>query len=359
VVRSAFVVGAPLARPSPETRSSSCTRSLTFLRGGHTDGDAGHHLARRAAAVPAASAAAGVGAAATHDVSDAAGQLGSFPISMVCPKFSVRWGATPSPVAFVTGVGTAGCHRESELAGGSLGRTADMATRILVLVIEDNRLVREGLVAVLGAQPDFKVVAAAEGVNAGLLKIRESKPHVVLVDAALGNHDSHRLVETVRKESAESKVIVMDLLPAHEDVIAFIRDGASGFIVKDATIEEFVRTIRSVAGGEQVVPPALTGTLLSHIVDQAVTRGTASVIEAVRMTPRERGITELIAEGLSNKEIAQRLNIATYTVKSHVHNILEKLALHSRLQIAAHAYNAGAPQSVPPPPSRSGSPTPE
>jgi DNA-binding NarL/FixJ family response regulator len=234
-----------------------------------------------------------------------------------------------------------------------------MVKRILVLVIEDNRLVREGLVALLGAQPDFRVVAAAEGVNAGLLKIRETKPRVVLVDAALGNHDSHRLVETVRKESAESKVIVMDLLPAHEDVIAFIRDGASGFIVKDATIEDFVRTIRSVAGGETVVPPALTGTLLSHIVDQAVTRGTASVVAAVRMTQRERGITELIAEGLSNKEIAQRLNIATYTVKSHVHNILEKLALHSRLQIAAHAYNAGPAQTDSPTASRSAAPAPE
>jgi two-component system nitrate/nitrite response regulator NarL len=91
-----------------------------------------------------------------------------------------------------------------------------------------------------------------------------------------------------------------------------------------------------------VVPPALTGTLLSHIVDQAVARSTAGVLEAVQMTKREREITGLIADGLSNKEIAQRLNIATYTVKSHVHNILEKLALHSRLQIAAHAHKAAA-----------------
>ena len=223
-----------------------------------------------------------------------------------------------------------------------------MAKRILVLVIEDNRLVRDGLAALLGAQPDFKVVAAAEGANVGLLQVRETKPHVVLVDAALGNHDTHRLVESVRKEAPESKVIVMDLLPAHEDVIAFIRDGASGFIMKDATIDEFVRTIRSVAGGEKVVPPILTGTLLSHIVDQAVTHGTTGALAAVRMTKRERGITELIAEGLSNKEIAQRLNIATYTVKSHVHNILEKLALHSRLQIAAHAHRADALQPDPP-----------
>ena len=220
-----------------------------------------------------------------------------------------------------------------------------MANRILVLVIEDNRLVRDGLAALLDAQPDFNVVAAAEGANAGLLRLRETKPHVVLVDATLGNHDSHRLVESVRKEAPESKVIMMDLLPTQEDIIGFIRAGASGFIVKDATIDEFVRTIRSVAEGGNVVPPVMTGTLLSHIVDQAATRGTKGAMAAVRMTKREKGITELIAEGLSNKEIAQRLKIATYTVKSHVHNILEKLALHSRLQIAAHAHKAGAQEN--------------
>jgi DNA-binding NarL/FixJ family response regulator len=219
-----------------------------------------------------------------------------------------------------------------------------VAKKILVLVIEDNRLVREGLSALLNEQPDFTVTATAEGGDAGLLQVRETKPHVVLVDATLGSHDSHRLVESVRKEVPESKVIVMDLLPAHEDIIAFIKAGANGFIVKDATIEDFVRTIRSIAGGADVVPPALTGTLLSHIVDQAVMRSTAAVLEAVQMTKREREVTSLIAEGLSNKEIAQRLNIATYTVKSHVHNILEKLALHSRLQIAAHAHKSTAPK---------------
>jgi DNA-binding NarL/FixJ family response regulator len=208
------------------------------------------------------------------------------------------------------------------------------------LVIEDNRLVREGLAALLNEQPDFTVVAAAEGGNAGLLQVRETKPHVVLVDATLGSHDSHRLVESVRKEVPQSKVIVMDLLPAKEDVIAFIKAGANGFIVKDATLEDFVRTIRSVADGADVVPPSLTATLLSHIVDQAVLRSTEAVLEAVSMTKREREITSLIAEGMSNKEIAQRLNIATYTVKSHVHNILEKLALHSRLQIAAHTHKS-------------------
>jgi DNA-binding NarL/FixJ family response regulator len=215
-----------------------------------------------------------------------------------------------------------------------------LAKRILVLVIDDNRLVRDALRAVLEAQPDFKVVAAVDGGSAGLRQVRGTKPHIALVDASLANHDAHRLVESVAKEFPESRVIVMDLLPAQEDVIAFVKCGASGFILKDATADDFIRTIRSVAEGAKVVPPAMTGMLLSHIVNQARTRDPATVVAAVRMTKRERGITDLIAEGLSNKEIAQRLNIATYTVKSHVHNILEKLALHSRLQIAAHTHRA-------------------
>ncbi len=213
----------------------------------------------------------------------------------------------------------------------------------MVLVIEDNRLVRDGLATLLNAQPDFKVVAAAEGSNVGLKQAQTTKPHVVLVDARLGSTDSHRLVENVRKTTPESKVIVMDLLPTQEDVIEFIKAGASGFIVKDATVDDFIKTIRSVAQGANVVPPSLTGTLLSHIAEQAVIRHVPNVTESVRMTKREREVIGLIAEGMSNKEIAKRLNLATYTVKSHVHNILEKLALHSRLQIAAHSHRSARP----------------
>ena len=212
-----------------------------------------------------------------------------------------------------------------------------MAKRIKLLVIEDNRLVRDGLEELLNAQPEFTVVAAVESANTGLLK--QTKPDVVLLDATLGNGDSLRLVASIRKTAPASRVIVMDLLPVREDVIDFIRAGASGFLVKDATVDDCVRTIRTVANGADVVPPALTATLLSHIADQAIDRATPQLINAVRMTNREREIIGLIAEGLSNKDIAQRLDIATYTVKSHVHNILEKLALHTRLEIAAHVHH--------------------
>ena len=123
-----------------------------------------------------------------------------------------------------------------------------MTSQISVLVIEDNRLVREGLAALLEAQPDFKVVAAADG-SSGLPQLNGARPQVVLVDAGLGNQDSQNLVKRVRKESPHSKVIVMDLLPAREDVIGFIQAGANGFILKDATVEDVIRTIRSVAKG--------------------------------------------------------------------------------------------------------------
>jgi DNA-binding CsgD family transcriptional regulator len=139
---------------------------------------------------------------------------------------------------------------------------------------------------------------------------------------------------------------MMDMLPEEEDVIDFIKRGANGFIAKDAALEDLVNTIRQVANGGDVVPPALTGTLLSHIAKQASVLRNTPMMASVRMTKREQQITDLIAEGLSNKEIAQQLSIATYTVKSHVHNILEKLALHSRLQIAAHAHRRPRPKGI-------------
>jgi DNA-binding NarL/FixJ family response regulator len=225
-----------------------------------------------------------------------------------------------------------------------------MATRISVVVIEDNRLLRDGLTTLMDAQADFRVVASVEDADAGLLKVREIKPHVVLVDAFLGSHDGHELVERLRQAAPATRVVVMDLLPLQDDFGAFIKAGASGFIVKDATVDDFLATIRSVAQGVDVVPRALTGSLLSLVAEHAVVRRTPALLGALRLTTREREITALIADGLSNQEIAERLNIATYTVKSHVHNILEKLALHTRLEIAAHAHRGGPGPTEPPEP---------
>ena len=208
---------------------------------------------------------------------------------------------------------------------------------ITVAIIEDNRLVREGMTDMLNELPDVKVVFAATNLETATLK--RANPRVVLLDVGLEDENCLRLAETVQKEMADSRVIVMDLLPAHEEVVQFVNVGVAGFILKDATMEDFVGTIRSVADGARVLPPRMTGTLFSQIAQVAVQRGAAAeALEAVRMTQREREVIALIAVGMSNKEIAQRLTIATETVKSHVRNVMEKLALHSRLQIAAYAH---------------------
>jgi len=211
---------------------------------------------------------------------------------------------------------------------------------ISVALIEDNRLVREGIAALLNQLPDLEVVAGGSSVDTALL--RQVNPHVVLLDLGLRNGDSLRVAEMVKKEFPESKVILMDLLPVHEDIVEFVNAGVSGFIMKDATLDDLVHTIREVAAGAHILPPQMAGTLFSQIARDAVSRGRPAVLESVRMTPREREVINLIAEGLSNKEIAGRLHIATHTVKSHVRNVMEKLMLHTRLQIAAYAHRDGA-----------------
>lgn len=207
---------------------------------------------------------------------------------------------------------------------------------ITVAVIEDNRLVREGLAALLSQLPDLDVVMASDTADCESLK--RVAPRVVLLDLGLDNGNSLAAAERVRDELPEAKVIVMDLMPVHEEIVEYVNVGVVGFIMKDATLEELAGTIRSVAAGVSVLPPQMAGSLFSQIARDAVASVGPASMEAVRMTPRERQVVDLIAEGLSNKEIAKRLHIATHTVKSHVRNIMEKLTLHSRLQIAAYSY---------------------
>jgi DNA-binding NarL/FixJ family response regulator len=207
---------------------------------------------------------------------------------------------------------------------------------ITVAIIEDNRLVRGGMTDMLNELPDVEVVLAATGLETARLK--EAKPRVVLLDVGL--QDSHCLsvAKAMKSEMSDSRVIVMDLLPVHEEIAELVNAGVAGFILKDATFEDFVETIRSVADGARVLPPRMTGTLFSQIAQVAVQRGRAAAVDAVRMTAREREVITLIAAGNSNKEIARQLSIATDTVKTHVRNVMDKLALHTRLQIAAYAH---------------------
>lgn len=213
------------------------------------------------------------------------------------------------------------------------------ASPITIALIEDNRLVRESLVSLINQQPGLEVVVArASGDPAVLTRV---EPMVVLLDIGLRRGDSLRIAAETRDQFPQARVIIMDLLPAHEDIVEFVNAGVAGFILKDATLDDLVATIHSVAAGLSVLPTAMVNTLFSQIARDAVERDAPAMLESVRMTPRERQVINLIAEGLSNKEIAARLHIAVHTVKSHVRNVMEKLTLHSRLQIAAYAHAQG------------------
>jgi DNA-binding NarL/FixJ family response regulator len=211
---------------------------------------------------------------------------------------------------------------------------------ITVAIVDDNRLVREALTAMLDRLPDLRVVGTSVADPAF---IDEAKPDVLLLDVGLGDEDSLRIAAALTKQAPGTKIIVMDLIPMSEDIVQFVNAGVSGFVLKDATFDEFVATIRSVAAGGKVLPPRMAESLFSQIASAAAAHGREHVLEDVRMTKREREVIELIGEGLSNKEIAQRLNIAAHTVKSHVRNVMEKLALHTRLQIAAYSRRDGPP----------------
>ena len=215
-----------------------------------------------------------------------------------------------------------------------------MARSVAVFLIDDNRLLRDGLSAMLSAK-GLSVVATARSGEEALREVARVKPQLVLLDSALGDRDSARFVKEVKEAFPDVKVIVMGLLPAHEDFVEFVKAGVAGFILKDATIEVFLATILAVADGVSVLPSMMTSTLFSHVAAQALARGRRGVKAAVRMTLRERQVIDSIAQGMSNKEIADRLHIATHTVKSHVHNILEKLALHTRLEVAIYAHDQG------------------
>ena len=207
-----------------------------------------------------------------------------------------------------------------------------------IIIIEDNRLLRDGITSMINEQQDLTVIASISDREKSTSKIFKLKPDIVLIDIGLRAQNSLQIVKSIKKKSKGPKIIVMDLMPVENDILDFVKAGVSGFILKDAMVHEFLKTIRIVASGGKVLPANMTSSLFSQIVERAVNGSqNADLMYAVRMTKRERQVIELISDGLSNKEIGRILHLSPFTVKSHVHNILEKMALHTRVQIATYA----------------------
>jgi DNA-binding NarL/FixJ family response regulator len=204
---------------------------------------------------------------------------------------------------------------------------------IRIAIVEDNRLVREGLTAMLDREGDLTVAYASA--SAEMARLKEADPRVILLDVGLEDDDSLALAGQMAAALPEARVVVMDLLPANEEMVSFVSAGVAGFVLKEATLDDLMDTIRSVAHGMNVLPPQMTSSLFSRIAEEAVQRGRQTMEAATALTAREHEVVELIGRGFSNKAIASELEISPHTVKSHVRNVMDKLALHTRLQIAA------------------------
>ena len=209
------------------------------------------------------------------------------------------------------------------------------AAPITLGLVEDNRLLRDGLTTLIDLQEGMRVLWGSSDATEARQLLAKARPNVFLVDAGLATDDSLRLTAELRAEVSESRVIVMGLLPHQDDVAEYVRAGATGFVLKDAAVEDLFATIRTVAAGGEVLPSRLITSLFSHIAAHTQEEDSDRHRESINVTDREREVIALLVDGLSNREIAAKLDIAVHTVKSHVHNILEKLALHSRLEIVA------------------------
>jgi DNA-binding NarL/FixJ family response regulator len=218
--------------------------------------------------------------------------------------------------------------------------------KIRLLLIEDNRLLRDGIAAMLKNQSDIEIIVDSGKEERTIRKLQKLKPDIVILDLGLHGQNSLTIVEIVKKDFPYAKVIIMDLAPIQGDIAQYVKAGASGFILKDTTLDNFLLTIRTVANGINVLPPYLTDSLFSKIVEHALKEGKTKLRDAVRMTKREREVIELLANGLNNKEIGQLLKVSTYTIKSHIHNIMEKLALHTRLEVANYSYTKKTIKSI-------------
>lgn len=213
--------------------------------------------------------------------------------------------------------------------------------KIRLLIIEDNRILRESIASMFKKRPDMHVVGNISSNENITQRIDELKPDILLIDIILVNQNYLQIVKLIREKFQKIEIIVIGLVPGQSNISEYIEAGVAGFILEEADTARFVKTILKVNRGLKVLPPLLTGSLFSQLVQNTISGSTSSVIDkSVRMTKRELEVVELIAEGFTNKEIAQKLNISTYTVKSHVHNILAKLSLITRVQIAKYAHHS-------------------
>ena len=211
---------------------------------------------------------------------------------------------------------------------------------ITTLVADDQQVVREGFAALLGTQDDMTVVAsAADGAEAVTLSA-EHRPDVVLMDVRMPVMDG---IEATRRIATATdngpRILILTTFDLDDYVYDALQAGASGFLLKDAPAEALFEAVRVIAGGEALLAPAITRRLIAEFARLRPRQVRPEALS--ELTPRETEILGLVAEGLSNREIAVRLVLSDETVKTHVSHVLRKLGLRDRAQAVVAAYESG------------------
>ena len=213
---------------------------------------------------------------------------------------------------------------------------------VSIVVADDHEVVRAGFAALLDTQPDFTVLGtASDGIEA-VRVCRELRPDVVLMDVRMPSLDGIEATrQLARDDHPGPRVLILTTFDLDEYVFDALRAGASGFLLKDVTAERLFEAVRVVAVGEGLLTPAVTRRLISEFARLRPAADVRPPVGLSTLTPRETEVLRLVAEGLSNPEVARRLVVTEETVKTHVSRILAKLGLRDRTQAVVAAYESG------------------
>ena len=229
---------------------------------------------------------------------------------------------------------------------------------ISVLIVDDQDLIREGLRMLLEAEPDLRVVGEAGDGSQALAQARQLDPDVILMDVRMPQMNGIEATTRLAQQGCRARILMLTTFNLDEYVYHALKAGASGFLLKDASREQLTSAVRAAPAGETPLAPAITRRLIEDFC-AGPAPGAEDTAAARRLSERELGVVQLVAQGLSNAEIAARLYLSEATVKSHIARILAKLGLRDRVQIAIFAYEHGIirPGRTTPPGDRRAKPT--
>lgn len=209
-----------------------------------------------------------------------------------------------------------------------------------LLLVEDNGLIRKKILSASKSRKDNVIIAWRGELKNTLAKIKDLKPGIVLIDQGLISQSCFSVIKIIKRDMPSAKIIVAGLEKDQEDILKLVQANVNGFVLKNSSAKEIITTIKNVDNGSTVLPPLLINQLFSQIVEHSKQKVDLNDTENDNMTSRETEVMKFLGNGMSNKEIGNKMQISTYTVKSHIHNIMEKLSVHTRLEIANHSFSS-------------------